>query len=212
MSYCNYGYCLLGEVARRVADQSLGTFARERIFGTLGMRDTSYGLPDDRRIRFVRRGPNAPAPLMDDHTLVRHFGAAGGVFSTAPDLAIYGTMILNRGTYWETRILSRAAVSEMTRNQTPGVPASYDGEVFPESSWGLGWDVHGTKRGLRAASLLSPNAISNGGTGGTYFWIDRDFDLVGAYLSVNRIGPNEGSPFWRADLFANAATAAIDEP
>src|SRR5262249_34224874 len=42
MSYCDLNFILLGEIVQRVSGQSLTTFARERIFEPLGMRDASY--------------------------------------------------------------------------------------------------------------------------------------------------------------------------
>src|SRR5262249_28102798 len=60
LSYCNFGYKLLGEVVRRVSGQPLGDFARERIFEPLGMKDTFYAVPDSVRARIVRRPADAP--------------------------------------------------------------------------------------------------------------------------------------------------------
>ena len=54
MSYCSYGYDLLGEIVRRVSGQALADFARERIFEPLRMQDTFYSVPDV-RARIVRR-------------------------------------------------------------------------------------------------------------------------------------------------------------
>ncbi len=214
MSYCNYGYLLLGEIIRRVSDRPLATFVQHSILTPLEMGDTAYGVADSARGRFVRRPPDSPAGGLDDPDLIQRVDATGGVCTTAYDLATFGQMILNRGRYGRSRILSRASVAEMVRNQTPGVPASYKGEIFPESSWGLGFNVQGLKRGLRSATLVSPNATSHGGAGGTFFWIDSDSGMVGTYLSVNRVGPSDNAetPRWRADLFVNAAAAAIDEP
>jgi CubicO group peptidase (beta-lactamase class C family) len=213
MSYCGYGYRLLAEIIARVSGSSLAEFAQARILGPLGLGDTFYGLPDGRRARQVRRGPEAPLTLLDDPTTAPCFAGMAGMFSTARDLAAFGRMILNRGQYGAARIVSAASVAEMTRNQVPGVPGSYRGEVFPESSWGLGWDVHGTKRSLREASLFSPRAVRMGGGGGTNFWVDPEHELVGAYLSVQvHPGGKESSPGWRADVFVDAATAAIVEP
>src|SRR5438128_3717040 len=46
MSYCNMNYELLGEIVRRQSGESVAQFARDRIFGPLGMLDTDYVLPD----------------------------------------------------------------------------------------------------------------------------------------------------------------------
>ncbi len=213
MSYCSYGYRLLAEIVARVSGSSLADIVQARILSPLGLDDTFYGVSDDRRSRQVLRGPDAPYGLIfDDPTLAPFMAGPAGLFSTARDLAAFGQMILNRGRYGETRIVSAASVSEMIRNQVPGVPGYYRGEVFPESSWSLGWDVHGAKRSLREGSLFSPSAVKMGGGGGTNFWVDQEYDLVGAYLSVQtHPGSKESSPWWRADLFVDAATAAIEE-
>src|SRR2546425_8888419 len=60
MSYCSYGYNLLGEIVRRVSGQALADFARARIFEPLGMQDTFYIVPDSVRARIVRRPLEAP--------------------------------------------------------------------------------------------------------------------------------------------------------
>ena len=204
MSYCNYGYGLLGEMVRRISGKSLTEFARERIFKPLGMKDTDYIVPESVRPRIVRRPASAPgAEFTEDPKTPETPGAAGGVFSTAMDMAIFGQMFLNRGVYGDARILSPASVAEMTRDQIPGIGARYGDEVFPAASWGLGWDVHGDKkRVLSDGALHSPRAFRHGGTGGVYLWVDPVYDIVGIYFSV-------GLQTTARDLFINAVTAAV---
>ena len=100
------------------------------------------------------------------------------------DMAIFGQMFLNRGSYGEVSILSPAVVAEMTRNQIPGISAQYRGEFFPEASWGFGWSIHGNKKALRDGSLHSPQAFDHYGAGGAYFWVDPVYEIVGVYFSV----------------------------
>lgn len=204
MSYCNYGYALLGEMVRRVSGRSLADFARERIFKPLGMKDTDYIVPESVRPRIVRRPPSAPAAeWIEDPRTPETPGAAGGVFSTAMDTATFGQMFLNRGVYGDVRILSPASVAEMTRDQVPGIGARYGDEVFPVASWGLGWDVHGDKkRALWDGALHSPRTFSHGGAGGVLLWVDPVYDIVGVYFSVLL----QETP---KDLFINAVTGAV---
>src|SRR5262245_32186879 len=171
MCYSNFGYTLLGEVVRRVSGQSLADFARVRIFEPLAMKYTFYIVPDSVRARIVRRSMDAPFAVggpgpglgTREHQAMPH--AAGGVYSTVTDLAIFGQMFLNRGCYGNARILSPAAVGEMTRNQIPGIGSRIPGEFFPEASWGFGWSIHGNKKSLRYGSLHSPQTFSHHGAG-----------------------------------------------
>jgi len=190
MSYCNYGYNLLGEIVRRVSGQALADFARERIFEPLGLQDTFYIVPDAVRARIVRRPLGAPfapggiTPGLDTRERQEWPSAAGGVYSTAMDMAIFGQMFLNRGSYGEASILSPAAVAEMTRNQIPGISAQHRGEFFPEASWGFGWSIHGNKKALQGGSLQSPQAFAHGGVGGVFLWVDAVYEIVGVYFAV----------------------------
>ena len=61
MSYCNYGYRLLGEIVQRVSGQSLADFADAHIFAPLGMLDTWYIVPATEAHRVVKRPASAPS-------------------------------------------------------------------------------------------------------------------------------------------------------
>ena len=217
MSYSSYGYNLLGEIVRRVSGQALVDFARDRIFEPLGMQDTFYIVPDAVRARIVRRPLDAPFAITGARGLpgteTRERQelplASNGVYSTAMDMAIFGQMFLNRGSYGEARILSPAAVAEMTRNQIPGIGAQFFGEIFPEASWGFGWSIHGHKKALQEGSLHSPQAFDHHGAGGTYCWVDPVYEIVGVYFSVALEHIDDTRVKACYDLFTNAVTAAV---
>jgi CubicO group peptidase (beta-lactamase class C family) len=217
MSYSGYGYSLLGEIVRRISRQALADFARDRIFEPLHMQDTFYIVPDSMRARIVRRPLDAPfavtgamgAPGTETRERQELPLANNGVYATAMDMAIFGQMFLNRGSYGEVSILSPAAVAEMTRNQIPGISAQRGGEFFPEASWGLGWSIHGNKRAPRDGSLHSPQAFDHHGAGGTYCWVDPVYEIVGVYFSVVLELINDTRPKECYDLFTNAVTAAV---
>ena len=212
MSYCNFNYELLGEIVRRLSGESLAEFAEERIFQPLGMEDTHYVVPDWIRHRVVQRPPEASFPPFGEKVLLDLPIAAGGVHSTARDMAAFCQMFLNRGRYGDARILSRATVTEMTRNQIPGIDTRYGGEYHAESSWGYGWAIHGYEKWADYdGSLHSSQAFLHGGAGGVYLWADPVYELVGVYFSVllERKGPR--SNVWCVDLFMDAVMGAIDD-
>lgn len=119
-------------------------------------------------------------------------------------------MFLNRGAYGDARILSPANVGEMTRNQIPGVKATFFDEFFPEASWGLGWSVIGNKRGKNGA-LCAPEAFEHGGDGGVYVWVDPVYGIVGVYLSAARVPESQSRSAFFNDLFTDAITAGITD-
>jgi CubicO group peptidase (beta-lactamase class C family) len=223
MSYSGYGYELLGEIVRRVSGMSLDGFCRKRIFEPLGMLDTHYVVPELARHRVVKRPDDAAyAEWLNAPETQETPSAAGGAFSTAVDMATFGQMFLNHGTYGDARILSPASVAAMTRDQIPGLGARYGGEFFPGASWGFGWSVRGNKKSLAYGEpLQSPKALCHTGAGGVLLWVDPVYEIVGVYFSVlsdSGIPPGvatpEGSPYVRScmDLFINAVTAAVVEP
>jgi CubicO group peptidase (beta-lactamase class C family) len=211
MSYCNFNYELLGEIVTRIGGQPLQDFVRARICEPLGMIDTHFVVPEALRGQVVRRPPDAyAAEFLDSRLLQDESFACGGAFGTALDLATLGQMFLNRGRYGDVPVLSPATVAAMTRNHIPGISSLFSGQVFPEASWGLGWDVLGEKKAERDGSLGSPQSFQHGGLGGVYLWVDPIYEIVGAYFSVVlRVLPPFDNHDTNIDLFMNMATAAV---
>jgi CubicO group peptidase (beta-lactamase class C family) len=201
MSYCDFGFALLGDIVRRVSGRSLSDFARERIFGPLGMHDSWYAVPDAVISRIVRRPVDAPGygsigpfpSFLSRERLEGAFGS-GASYSTALDMAVFAQMFLNGGTYGAARVLSAAAVREMTRNQIPGLSAQYRDEYFPEASCGLGWDVPGGKRAPTYGSLHSERAFQKTGFGRVVVIADPACELTAVYFSVVTEDHPNGAP------------------
>ena len=209
MSYCSFGYNLLGEVIRRVSGMPLGEFAAQRIFGPLGMKSTSYALPEDWTARAVRQDPQGGLVVADTPEHRNTPQPSGGAWSTAADMAAFGQMFLNGGEYGGMRILSPKTVAAMTRNQIPGTAARLGEEDFPEASWGLGWSVVGPKRAFAETALLSPEAFCHGGAGGVILWVDPKLELVAARFICMLPRVPAALLGCCQDLFINSAIAAI---
>ena len=184
------------------------------------MKDTHFIPPDAVKHRVVKRSPDAfDAEAFVPFKIVETPWAGGGACSTAMDMAIFGQMFLNHGTYGHARILSPASVAEMTRNQIPGISAWHEDLYFPEASYGLGWSTRDRKNSVGyAETLQSQKAFSHGGAGGVLVWVDPGYEIVGLYFSVASHGgipPSAPLPggfgelAGRADLLINAVTAAV---
>jgi CubicO group peptidase (beta-lactamase class C family) len=214
MIYCNMNYMLLGEIIRRLSGRSLHAFARERIFDPLGMQDSNYIVPASHRGRVVKRPSHAPYvqgrlfPGIDSIEEVPFANA--GVFGTARDIAAFGQMFLNAGSFGQQRILSRPAVAAMTRNQVSGLSIFFVGTSHRNASYGYGWFVESADRWkYRNGSLSSNGSFGHSGSGGVSFWVDPVNEIVGVYLSVQMRATEQFDPIWNYDLFQNAVTASV---
>ena len=216
MSYTNYAYLLLGEIVRRISGRALDDFARERVFGPLGMADSSFVVPDAARGRIIERPPNpdAPAPSrffpgINSREWQEMPHPAAGLFSTARDLAAFGQAFLNDGCYGAARILSRPSVREMTRNQIPGIRAQF-GQYNVEAAYGYGWFVKTNEKFIRLnGALPPPGGFGHTGSGGAKLWLDPENEIVGAFLEVTLKNFEQILPLWNGDLFEDAITAAV---
>jgi uncharacterized protein YbbC (DUF1343 family)/CubicO group peptidase (beta-lactamase class C family) len=199
--YSDINYIALGEVVHRISGITLDEFARQNIFGPLGMRDTGFR-PDAKLVPRIaptekRRGQmdylgdtgaNAGSEgeqwlrgQVHDPTSFRMGGVAGhaGLFSAADDLAIFCQMILNGGNYNGARILSPLSVATMTQPHA----VSEDG-----AARGLGWDI-ATSFSSNKGDLFPLGSFGHTGFTGTSFWIDPASDSFVIFLS-NRVHPD----------------------
>ena len=211
MVYDNLNYDLLGEVVSRVAGKGLAVFAEERIFKPLGMVGTFFGVSKEVRDRVVRRPKSAVFYDLTSVFMDAELGSSG-VYSTAMDMAIFGQMFINGGTYGDVRILSQASVDAMTRNQIPGIGADIETDFLKEAEWGLGWGVHMTKKTWAWDELLeSQTSFSHSGSGGVMLKVDPTYDMVIVFFSVYLELLKNDRPKANTDLFINAVLASIEE-
>ncbi|HKB14156.1 MAG TPA: serine hydrolase domain-containing protein, partial [Vicinamibacterales bacterium] len=125
-----YGYNtdVLGCIAERVSSQPLDELIRSRITGPLGMKDTTFFLPQEKRNRLaavysVREGKivRAPdGPRGQGHYIEgprRNFAGGAGILSTIGDYSRFLEMIRRGGELNGVRILSPRTVALMTHNQ-----------------------------------------------------------------------------------------------
>lgn len=202
MCYCNTGFELVGEIVRRLSQQSLDAFSKATIFEPLGMKDTHFVVPQELWPRIVVY-PDTPdgSAWLNDPKRRETPHAAGGLFSTVNDMAIFCQMYLNGGHYDGVKILSPTTIRYMTRNHLPGVSAVKGAEFFPEASWGIGWNIIGTK--FDRGSLQSLQTYCHGGAGGVCIWIDPTYEVFGVYFSVGGTA--------QPSLYMNAINGAITE-
>jgi CubicO group peptidase (beta-lactamase class C family) len=222
MIYCNHNYTLLGEIVQRVSGEPIDSFARRRLFEPLGMSRSGYRLDDRLRDAVVHRGPDVPLGAPDRNTgfpgvegpLWETFdGGMGGVKASAPDLAIFEQMFLNGGVYNGERVLSRAAVAAMTRNQIPGVPTEFAGVFHAEAGYGYGWLVDTAERWAYFQGASRPmGTLSHPGAGGANIFFDPANDIVGVVLEIASVLSADMEPLLGVcDRFESVIYSAIED-
>ena len=128
--YSNAGINTAARIIEVVTGMAYEDFMRTRLFEPLGMKETTFW-PTEAQVRRMAKvyKPNAAKtgleetlydqlryPLTDR---TRYPMPAGGLFSTAADVARFARMLLNGGELDGRRYLSAAAVQTMTGKQTP---------------------------------------------------------------------------------------------
>jgi CubicO group peptidase (beta-lactamase class C family) len=192
-SYSSYCYNLVKSIIEEITGKTLEEYAREKIFEPLGMADTHWFLPVEKRDRFVVRPENVKGGhwINGEHSMTST-SAAGGLKSTLGDMAKFGQMWLQMGTLNGNRIISPATVRMMTRDHNAKVPPSdWFGRVFG-ANWGLGWDLKCDKTDDHGF-LRSPRSYNHGGYGGACLLLDPAYDLVfsGYFCEVAETSQND---------------------
>lgn len=191
-SYCNPGIDVLGRIVEVLSGMPFETYLAERVFQPLGMTDTTfyptaeqlprvastYGRQDGKLVA-------APGGVLDYAIGAKHPVPAGGLYSTADDLAKLYQCLLNKGTLNGRRILGEPALADMTSIHTGDMQAGFiDG-----STWGYGFAIVKDSKG--ATENLSPGSYGHGGAYGTQGWIDPAKGLF-TILLIQRSGLSGG--------------------
>jgi CubicO group peptidase (beta-lactamase class C family) len=187
-----YGYSVdvLGAVVEKASGMPLDVFMRTMITEPLGMTDTAFFVPKEKRERMTAVYQNngkgtldrAPAPgtangqghYVDGPR--KSFSGGAGFVSTAGDYARFLQMMLNDGQLEGKRLISRKTVELMTTDALVP-PATFR----PGEGFGLGFSVV-KDVGLRGEF----SSVGEFGWGGAYhstYWVDPHEQLVVVYLT-----------------------------
>ena len=192
--YANAGINTAGRIIEVVSGMPYAEFLQKRLFGPLGMKDTTFW-PSEKQLTRLAKSykPNADKTDLEATTITqlryplsdrtRQPMPAGGLFSTARDLMRFCQMIMNDGVFEGKRYLSVASIREMTRKQT--------GDAVPES-YGLGWSV-------------GDGSFGHGGAYSTNMDIDTRRGLITIFLVQHAGFPKDGDQSYGA--FQKAAEA-----
>jgi CubicO group peptidase (beta-lactamase class C family) len=175
---------VLGELIETITGERIDAFLEKHILGPLGMRDTSYTVPQAKYSRVVTTNQKVNGTLTETQNpdpIPATIRGDGGLFSTAADYSRFVQMILNRGQLGDVRILKDSTVAEMSKNQIGSVKVRLQPTAEPlrsrpfplgagEDVWGLGFQIAAPKS--PSPSRRSPGSLSWAGINNTFYWID----------------------------------------
>jgi CubicO group peptidase (beta-lactamase class C family) len=194
---------VLGFLAARIEGKPLGELLRERIFAPLGMEDTFFWCPPEKRGRMAKlyRAPPQGGPL-EDVSLPQtdappaFEGGGGGLISTADDYLKFARMMLGKGEVDGVRLVKAQTIELMTRNRLTeaqreipfmGIPF-WGGQGF-----GLGVSVITDPAKQEWMGAGSKGAFGWPGAFGTWWQADPAEDMVLIYLIQNSMPLDPGS-------------------
>ena len=227
MRYSCLNFITLQTVIERTTGQRLDHFAKKEVFDKLRLKNTWYNCIADAERPYAADANIVPTEVQPDGKIlcgevhdplarVINGGVSGnaGVFSTAEDLAVVASLMLNdgvirlpaegiKGVFGGTdriRLYSKNTVDAFTR-----IPAGYE-----EHGRALGWDI-GVGHGSYMGELLTPGSLVNhSGYTGTSIAINQK-DGIAIIFLTNRVHPFDDGGVARARAtVSNIVVSAMD--
>ncbi|MEK3876564.1 serine hydrolase domain-containing protein [Paenibacillus sp. FSL M7-0420] len=187
--YCSFGFCILGEIIKKVTGMSAEQYIEEQILKPLGMNDTLWEPTPELAKRFIIRNERKekqlhdliaenPAEIPPGEKLWDNVSSTGGGLSSTPaDLIRFANMLLGMGTLDGTRIVGRKAVEKLTTRTLYGTPDYCWGNNVKDRSYGIGLDM---RRG--PAFLYSEGSYFHEGAGACCMVIDPVEQLTAVWF------------------------------
>ena len=178
---------IVGYLVEVLSGLRLDRFLKARLFDPLGMEDTFFELPKFSNHRlttlYVKENEGglvsfdnkSNSPLTENVIL---FNGSGGLLSTTSDYLKFCQMLLNGGSFNNTKIITSETIALMKEDHSIGL--KYKKLIFgKKKGFGLGFEVvkeNDTKFG-------SKGTFGWGGMFGTYFRIDPVENMVFIYMT-----------------------------
>lgn len=193
---------VLAHVIEKATGRGVDELMKEYIFDPLGMSDTAYFVPNDKRSRLMpmfgiaditelgslKLRPQELTPAnVDDMYPMDMPGAfrrgGHGLFSTLDDYSKFAGMLLNGKAPDGKTILSRKMIETLRTNRIPPsqLPLTIGPQAFGGYGWGLG--VRVMINTGQAMSLTGDGELGWGGAATTYFWVDPQEQMTGVIMT-----------------------------
>ncbi|HSV85784.1 MAG TPA: serine hydrolase domain-containing protein [Levilinea sp.] len=178
---------VLGYLVSVVTGMPFGDFLQERFFDPLGMVDTFFCVPQEKRHRLAEvynPAKNGGLEKVEPPNAAGFFNpryfqsGGGGLVSTAADYLRFASMLLNFGELDGQRLLGRKTVELMSSNHLPaGI------HPFEDHSAGFGLGVSVVLNVAASHNLGSVGRYGWSGAASTNFWIDPHEQSIGLFLT-----------------------------
>jgi CubicO group peptidase (beta-lactamase class C family) len=174
------GFDVLSRIVEVASGMPIDRFLEERLFGPLGMSDTTYVPPEGNArlvTRYARTAEGLEAGADPAFMNGVYFSGGGGLYSTAPDYALFALMLANGGELDGVRVLSPRTVELMGSVFAPDtLPGRPEGEPY-------GLSVRIVTDPAARNTLLSEGSFGWSGAFGTHFWVDPKEKLVAVVMT-----------------------------
>ena len=221
MRYSCLNFITLQAIIERVSGERLDHFATRNIFDPLGLKNTWYNPIDEREKPFTADTPIVPTSLEGEHLLLgevhdptarivnRGVSGNAGLYSTAEDLAVVASMLMNGGVISFPRegLLGRLGFTQSKRLYSQHCVDTFFEltEECREHGRTLGWDT-GSFGDLDDYQRV----INHTGYTGTSVQMNLDED-VAIILLTNRVHPiDDGAVGRTRALVTNIISSAIN--
>ena len=198
-----------GRLVEVISGMGLDEYFAEHITGPLGMVDTAFHVPADKKHRFTSNyalTPEDPLATFDSFDASPYLSppvflsGGGGLVGTVDDYQRFVDMLLNGGELDGQRIIGRKTLEYMTINHLP------EGKTLNELGQSLFSEavMEGMGFGLGFSTLVDParnGAVSSGGEfawGGaasTAFWVDPAEEITCVFMT--QLMPSSSYPLRR---------------
>lgn len=141
-SYSNYGYAIASRIIEEAAGKPFEKFVEERIFAPTGMSRSTYsyalaaGNPNHLSPVVVELGKEVPLPLPRPSNLN---AAAGGIYTTADDMAKWMLLQLSNGKVGERQLIQPNTLAYLRQPAYAFGPGSGAPDIV-RVGYALGWN------------------------------------------------------------------------
>lgn len=176
LQYSNQMVTIAGYLVEVLSGQSWESFVKERIFEKLGMEHTDFEVESLSKFEDSSKGYLFTGTAQTEVGYM-HLGAlspAGGIVSSAADMAKYALFQLGDGTWKGERLVSKANLDMMHTHQMIGSPYFWSFEEVQIADYGLCWftDIY------RGKKMISHGGNTNGFSAQLTLLPEAGFGLV----------------------------------